>query len=191
MELQFGRYYKAIAESLGEDSFAVLGYRIFEGSMHNIKVSMAKVVNDESQARIMIKSLNDPKIAGYVQYNSKRDAIMAFNNLDNLSKVLEYIDRHKEEPSAYSLVYIHNDESTDDEAPAETTPSSEMGIPGSEMGGGMPPSTPSFGGEPSMTGGEPLPEIPEAPGGEPAPGGETPPMTPEPGAGAEPELPVF
>ena len=126
--IRFNRYFNIINESLDEDSYTTLGYKIFEGNVHNIKLSVIKFIDEQLPARIMIKSLNDPKISGFLEYDSKRDTIMAFNNIGTLSNLLDYIGRYIDNPTAYSLIHIKNDETPEEEkAKEETMPSAEFG----------------------------------------------------------------
>lgn len=91
---------------------SILAYRTFEGSKNKIKVELVRYNNDKSP-EIKIYSLNDPNDYGVVRYNSKIDAILAYNNLKSLTSVINYMNKYKLEPDCYKFMHILSDEDND------------------------------------------------------------------------------
>lgn len=135
--MKFNEFYKvALNENLDDgDSYTTLGYRLFKGLKNDIKVAIVKYVDEMLPTRIIIKSLTDPKIFGHLEYPSKKDAILAFNNLETLSKVVDFVNRYKNELTMYDLSFLAQDETPEDEKkePEEVFPAAESPIPTSEI----------------------------------------------------------
>lgn len=178
--ISFSRFYGRVCEGADEGPFSMLGYKIFDGIKHTMKMSVVRFIDDTLPPRIVVKSLNDPKVSGHVEYPTKKDAIMAFNNITTLPRLMDFVERYKNTPEAYMLHFIHADES---EEPEDVGPKEEMAppempeIPGIGGGGGMPGGGIGGGGLPPET--TPAESPPgEVPGGTPpAPGTPPPPET--------------
>lgn len=60
---------------------------------------------------VEIKSLTDPSLSGYVEYENYEDAKMAFDSLHNISKIIDYMWRHlRNSPMAMDFDKIIGDE---------------------------------------------------------------------------------
>jgi len=138
-------YDRKLCEAKMQDQYYdILASNKLEGIEHDLKVSIVKFRNDFFP-RIVITSLNDPNLSGYVEYKDKHKAIMAYNELNNMRSVIRYMELYKNEPSAYRFELILKDERIElpddkDEEELGFEPQSEFEPEfGGEVGGLEPP----------------------------------------------------
>jgi len=146
------------------DNYDVLGFRTFNGSFNKIKVELIKFNGDYKPA-IRVSLINNPKVAGSVLYNTKYDAIQAYNYLDNIVRVLKFMQDYVNEPDSYDFYNILKDENIDVLAQTGTEVSGEGGVGGSTGGGGSMGNETPGAGLPNLGGAEeiPTPTTPGAP----------------------------
>jgi len=145
--------------------------KIFDGSYQKIKVILFDMLIFGNW-RVTIYSLKDPKIAGYVEYDSKKAAVIAYNEMATVDDLIHYMKNYRNEYTAFWWELLLRDEDTKR----------------SEEEAGAPPSE----GMPEFSTEEPESNIfePVAPGGEEFGGPEeTPPAAPgEIGPAGGPEI---
>ena len=177
------KYYK-IVHMLNEDLLAdlessdydILSHKVFQGESR-IKVELIRFNNDFNPI-IKITGLEDPNMTGYSEYNSKIEAIQAFNNLGSMEKLVKYMGNYQNEPYSLKWAILLQDE-------GETVKKSagvgdESGMVSASSPGGMYPPVSETEGMPGEIGETPFDELPPPPEelpspeeGEPIPGAET------------------
>jgi len=103
-------YERTICEAeLKDQYYDILASIKLEGIEHELKVSIVKFRNDFNP-RVVITSLNDPNLSGYVEYKDKHKAIIAYNELNTMRNVVRFLETYKTEPSSYKFELILKDE---------------------------------------------------------------------------------
>lgn len=107
--INFKKWFKFLTEKIDDETTTQLITKEFEGLKHQIKISVIKYISNY-KPKLQIKSLIDPKINGFLEYDTKKEAVIAFNHLESLIDVLNFIKRYKTESSMYDLIFLLNDE---------------------------------------------------------------------------------
>ena len=176
--MKFLQYYRLITEA---EDFTVLSSKKFKGQ-NIIKMSLFRY-KDGEKYRVVTTSLNDPSYSGFVEFDNKAKAIVAFNNVSTFDNLMHFMTNHKNDPEAFDFAIILAGEKEKGAAEPQANPFDVVPMSEPEMGGGSsasPFAAPS--GAPPTGATPPTPEtniaapLPGAPGAPPP--GVTPTETP-------------
>lgn len=167
---RFGEYCKWTMLIEAAETYDILGASNFKGQNHDLKVSVIRFRNDYSP-RVVVSSLKDPMLSGFVEYPDKQKAILAYLNLRSTDDVVDYMKRWQTVPSAYKFAMLLKDESGSVKA-ATQTPEEEVPVAHENMPSEA-PSTRGLLAGPEPTPGAPPMETTETPHETGAPSPET------------------